>query len=401
MISKYLMLWLMAVVPAIALAQPASSDSLRLAAQSQDPATRLNALASLSETYRNLHPDTTFAYAHQVITSPDTAACPRCVMRAYNMLGTVALNKGNYQEAIEHYYHARDIARSMSILKAEAAILNNISIIYTRQGNYKKAIDNLQMSLYVKVLLGDSLGVAASSLNIGAIYADTKRPELARPCYERAERIYRSSDYQYELATALNNIGMTYEQEKVYDKALPFYMEALKLRRDLKDSVNLYQSFSAIADVFIRKQQPAKALEYVTQGVQITGQYGMNGELAALYAQQAEIFQKMGDNPRAEEALLQARLIANRLNIKPLLQNIGEIYLFQSDIYMKMKKYEKSEIMLNEALSISDKIQDKKLEQKICKMLIILYSIKNDKANEKIFRKREKNIYQELKKIKQ
>ena len=53
--------------------------------------------------------------------------------------------------------------------------LNNIGVVYGRQGRYTEALEAHQKALAIRREVGDRLGEGATQVNIGTIYRDQGR----------------------------------------------------------------------------------------------------------------------------------------------------------------------------------------------------------------------------------
>src|ERR1044072_8534381 len=95
---------------------------------------------------------------------------PKAVAKAYNRIGVIEMNTGNYTEAQKNFFASLAIREKSGDRKGVSASNSNIGIIYFHQGNYPAALKYNLASLKIKEKLGDKQGIANSYNNIGTIY---------------------------------------------------------------------------------------------------------------------------------------------------------------------------------------------------------------------------------------
>ncbi len=132
-----------------------------------------------------------------------------------NAVGVAYYYAGDYHHALMHYSRAYALADSMAYDEGRAHALNNLGVIYRMQRRYDKALDIYQKSLEIKFLSADTAGVINSLFNIGLAYSYLNRYEDSLDEFMRAMRLAdqidaRASDVaniQSGIGVALYNLG--------------------------------------------------------------------------------------------------------------------------------------------------------------------------------------------------
>jgi len=159
----------------------------------------------------------------------------KSIASSLNNIGIVYDYQGNYDKAMDYY---------VSSLNRNKPIATDLNIIWIfnhyLESNYDKAIDYYLRSLKVREGLGDKKGIAktlnsiAKTLNnIGIVYRKQGNYNKAIDYYLRSLKIYEELGDNKSIASSLNNIGLVYYDQGNYDKAMDYYLRFLEIRGEL------------------------------------------------------------------------------------------------------------------------------------------------------------------------
>ena len=114
-----------------------------------------------------------------------------------------------------------------------ATPLNNLAILYHKQGKYDKAEPLYQRALAIKemVLGPDHPDVATMLNNLAGLYEDQGKYQAAKPLYQRALAINEKAlgpDHP-SVAATLNNLAKLYTTQGKYQSAEPLFQRALAI----------------------------------------------------------------------------------------------------------------------------------------------------------------------------
>jgi len=129
----------------------------------------------------------------------------------HNTIGTVLLNKGEYQEAIRHFNEA------LRIYPGYAEAYLNLGVVNERKGLWKEAVTYYQEAIKVDP------DYAEAHNNLGNVYALQNQIELSKTHYSEALRV----DPQY--ANAHVNLANILAYQGAIDDAIDHYSKALKV----------------------------------------------------------------------------------------------------------------------------------------------------------------------------
>lgn len=99
--------------------------------------------------------------------------------RSYTQVGSVYLELGSFDKALENNLNALKISEEIGDLKQGAYVHHNIANIYREQGDLKKSLHNYQISLKLCNSLNDKKGISRSYFGIGLIHRAMENYTLA------------------------------------------------------------------------------------------------------------------------------------------------------------------------------------------------------------------------------
>ncbi len=125
-------------------------------------------------------------------------------------------------------------ARSGS-LKHSAKANNLLGVLYYRKGDLKRALDYHQKALEARENSNDEQGIAFSETNLGNIYTDLKKYELAEKCYLRALQLNGKLGNDIQSGSCYINLGVLKIGEGKLKDAETYFYNAYKLAKRLMD----------------------------------------------------------------------------------------------------------------------------------------------------------------------
>ncbi len=274
---------------------------------------KANVLYELSKVYWHNYSDKAMDYAKQTLVLSEKIGFKKGLGNAFNSMGQVYLNKGDYLSALAYFKKSLKIMEVIGDKKGIAGSYNNIGIVYDNLGNYPDALQYYFAALKLREEIGDKKGIASSYNNIGGVYFDHGNYPAALKNYFASLKIHDELGYTLGIVTNYNNIGLVYSAQGNYPEALKIHFVSLKMKEEIRDKAGI-------------------ALSYHNIGI---------------------IYRKQGNYPAALKNLFAALKIYEELGDK------WGIALSQSNIgavYTRQKKYYEASKYLNNSLSLSKEI---------------------------------------------
>jgi Tfp pilus assembly protein PilF len=166
--------------------------------------------------------------------------------RAYNNLGVVYKERGEFDMAIEQF------KKSIETDKNYTAVYYNLGDVQYRLGNYERAIAYLEEALTGK--LGPWLHLDILN-KLGRTYSAMGQTDKAIEIFEKAVKLFPSS------IILLNNLGVQYIKSGQPDSAIEIYETAIKIEKKSYLYKNLAVAYAKGGDEEKSRLMYQKALE--------------------------------------------------------------------------------------------------------------------------------------------
>ncbi|PCJ37861.1 MAG: hypothetical protein COA99_12410 [Moraxellaceae bacterium] len=252
-----------------------------------------------------------------------------------NNLGLIYSKKGNYAKAVECYTKSLKIKEEIGDKQGIASSLNNFGLNYSRQGKYAKAVECYTKSLKIKEEIGDKQGIANSINNIGLIYS--KQGDYAKSIeyYTKSLKIQEEIGNKQGIANSLDNIGIIYFTLEDFVKAIKYYTQSLKIREEIEDKRGIAISVNNIGLVYSEQKDYAKSIEYYTKSLKIQEQIGNKEGIANSLNNIGIDYFAQGDYVNSLEYNTQSLKIREEIGYKEgiasSLNSLGAIYYEQGN----------------------------------------------------------------------
>jgi tetratricopeptide (TPR) repeat protein len=116
-----------------------------------------------------------------------------------------------------------------------AKAYNLIGVLYYRKGDLKKALVQHQKALEIRETIKDERGIAMSETNLGNIYTDLQKNEMAERSYMKALQINHKLNNEKQSANCYINIGVLKMGEKKLEESEKYFLNAYKIAKNTMD----------------------------------------------------------------------------------------------------------------------------------------------------------------------
>ncbi len=276
-------------------------------------------LLEIAGIYSKTKIDSALQLSHKSLLLAEKIKFLRGEAAAWNRLGSLYWQKGEYDNTLHAYKKAINIWEKTKNLRGLARNLGNVGAVYYVQGNYPKALDYNQKSLEIQEKLQDKIGIATNLSNIGNIYNDQNNLDLALEYYQKALAIREKIGDALAKAKIYNNIGAIYYQKDQLETALQYYRKTLQVREENKDKQGTAVVLNNIGMVYDRKGHDSAAI-YFVKSLEISRELKDKRSICYALTSLASIFSRAGKYPQsiqyAEEALQIAKTIGSPKEIE-------------------------------------------------------------------------------------
>lgn len=153
----------------------------------------------------------------------------------YSAGGTIAWLHSDTELAIQRHKQALAAWHTLGNLAGVAIALNNLGIQELIRGNFEQAVIQLEESVNLARLSGESVALGYALLNIGALYFYQQDLERARAPQHEAVANFRTIGDHYLLAHALIGTALIGLEQHAFEQASADLVEALQLAQQVGD----------------------------------------------------------------------------------------------------------------------------------------------------------------------
>lgn len=266
--------------------------------------------------------------------------------QSHNILGSVYFYSGEYDEALVEWQFCYGIYASLDSTDAQgehslalASALNNMGIVYKRQGDLPAALELYYSALKIREEVGTPYPIGASYLNIGGIYKTQGNPDQAMLFFKKAQQLFEEAGDTYGQAAVFNNLGNIYEQDGDLDKAEDTYKEALRLFEEEDNLRGIGLGMSNLGMVYQMRGDCEQALVHFARTKEIRDQTGDKAGLASVLQKIADCYATMGKERLAISGYERSLALAEEDKMVKLLMDGHEGI---AKIYARTGQYEKA-----------------------------------------------------------
>lgn len=300
-------------------AQTREIDSLRnqLKSSRRDTVMVANMKLLGYDFYSRENYDSAEKYEREALSLCDFLRFRRGMTGAYEVMGLIALDKGEYSLALQSILKSYGIAKEFNYQKGISHSTNDLGLVYYSIGDYATALNYFFISLKIKEINHDSLAIEA----------------------------------------AYNNIVDVYKEEKNIDEAKTYLFKELAVSTNIKDSLYMGYAYVSFGELYLRLNKLDSALYCANKAKKISKGTKNEITLATSISYLGSILFRQGKYRDAFLTYKSALKIADSINEKEI---ISMICNYLGDVNVKLDMFPEAKRYYDTALSIALKINDKK-----------------------------------------
>jgi tetratricopeptide (TPR) repeat protein len=289
----------------------------------------VNLYYKLSQLYWSTSPKLAMDYANQCLYLAQKIGFKRGVGKAYNTLGVIHYNKGNFFEAIKYhkmalairtslndkramansrnnignaytllsyfpeaikeYFEALKIYEELKLEQPQATSFVNIGNIYLMQKNFSEAQKYYSKCLSINLKLGDKSGLAHVYLNLGKLFSDQGNSEKALENFSKSLNFFDDIGEKLTTVGCYNSIGVEQKKMGNYDLALKNFHQALKISQEFESKDAIIAAFGNIANTLTKLKKFQEAEQYLKLALNLAKEIGSLNYISLCYERFVEL----------------------------------------------------------------------------------------------------------------
>ena len=228
-----------------------------------------------------------------------------------------------------------------------------LALTYQETRNYKNAVEHHLESLELKELMKDSLGVARTCLNLGALYILMDGYRQSIDFSLKAKAYFEPLYDRRSLAKIFTNLGVAYEKLGMMEEAIQYHQKGIELKEE--EEINKDINYLNLGNIYFNTGETSKAKEFFLKSLEIKEQIGDSEGLQLIYNNLGEVHRRLEDYPNAIESLLKSEEIAESRNSKTGLLNV---YANLTQAHASINNHKEASAYYQLHLSIKDSLDN-------------------------------------------
>ncbi len=330
-----------------------SPDSINKVLSQSSDSTRLELLLKSANDFNNSNTNLSIEYAKIAIALAEKLKNPQKQVDAELIIGKALFLKGEYTKAIEQLENAQlqTLAIDDSINLID--IFRIYSLVYTRIGDFKKALEYSEKGFNLIGKLKQQDKLADIVRETGNIYYSFGEYKIALDFYEKSFTNSQTKNDQIVMAKALNNIGQVYIDLAQYSKALDYLNRSLVIKNKFDNTLSYTITLHNIGTIYFRQKDYPKAINYFKQSNSIYTKINYVAGISDSYQYLGRSYLKTKQYQLSEESFTKALALAKKARIKPLMVTI---YSGLSELYSETGRFNDAFFSLSKSKEINDSV---------------------------------------------
>jgi tetratricopeptide (TPR) repeat protein len=227
-----------------------------------------------------------------------------------DLLGGIAWDGGDYEQAATRHAQAADVFATLGDLVREAQSLNNLGSTLWELGRYVEARTVHERSILVCRELGNKLSEGDNIDNLGGVAWVIGDYALALRHYGAALHLREAIDDQWGISISLSNLGSTHQRLGQYEQALDYYERSLTLSQQVGRKRSAAYIIYHQGQTRLALGQPTKAWALLQEALVLRSEVGDRLRVIETHCALLQAALALGD---AAEALRQRTTILTLL----------------------------------------------------------------------------------------
>jgi len=220
------------------------------------------------------------AMALQALEMASSNKLTEQIATSHRTLGSIHLQKGNYDAALESYTKAETLFAKVNDIDNLLITQRNISLVYRNRGDYSTSLDKLNDALSTALQENnpDELGQIYNL--IGSTYARMGKSMEALENYNLSLRYREENQLLASYASTLENISRIQRDLGQYAEALRNLNLTISISKELNDAQRMASTYNEMGNLYGQQGQLADALTNYLNSLKIRQEANLHSEVS-------------------------------------------------------------------------------------------------------------------------
>lgn len=219
-------------------------------------------------------------YANELIALSQESNNDLYLYRGYSLRGQVYQRNGNLTLALQSFIQGSEAASKIENKSYEGGSYLSIADVYSKIGNPVNAENYYTKSIEILRKTKDSLTLVSALLNAGDEFFKNEKYNEALRYFEESGQLFQLLKYPIGTAYNLGNVGMVYAEQGKDDLAEQYMNQAIAMLEELEDYYPITVYLTYVSDIYSRKNDFSKALNYAQRSLDLAKQYKLKEQIS-------------------------------------------------------------------------------------------------------------------------
>lgn len=235
-------------------------------------------------------------YAEELIKLSEEQGKYPNLSQGYFQKGSAHRLLGNLEESLTAFFKCAEIARRANKIDLEGTAYGAIAGIYAITDNHKNAMLYYGKAITTLRKTSAKISLASTILNAGDALLNSREYDSALVYFEESGKIFEQENYPIGKAYNIGNIGMVYANTGKNDLAEQNINEAIGILEAYEDYYPISVYLISMADIYLKKGDWHTAIDYSKRSLTIAKQYGLKEQIGDANQKISELYEQSGDS---------------------------------------------------------------------------------------------------------
>lgn len=202
---------------------------------------------------------------------------------------------GDLEEALASYFKSAQVAKQEKFISREGGSYGAIADIYSISNNHKNAMLYYKKAITSLRNTSDTLALASVILNAGDELFRNKEYDAAIINFNESGALFESVNYDVGKAYTLGNIGMVYANTSKNDLAEKNINEAIRILQESQDYNPISVYLMSMADIYLEKEEHQTAINYAHKSLSLAKEFGLKEQIVDANLKLSQLYELIGE----------------------------------------------------------------------------------------------------------
>ena len=238
-------------------------------------------------------------YAEELIRLSEEDGNYEYLSQGYYQKGSTKSLLGDLEDALEAFLKSAEVAKTESRISIEGSAYGAIANIYIISNNYKNGMLYYKKAIATLRKSDDTIGLASNILNAGDALLTIHKYDSALVYFKESGELFEQVNYKVGKAYNLGNIGMVYANTGKNELAETTINEAIRILEASGDYYPISVYLMAMSDIYVEKGVLRTALNYAQKSLILAEQYGLKDQACDANLKLSELYEMQGNTKQS------------------------------------------------------------------------------------------------------